>query len=290
MKKKYLNLLLVVFIFLAGCANKGQVGEIEESKEVEPYSIIIPIENEEQDPARQSDPKALTELLNYKNTEILIENSVSLLRPKAIKESAQLVGVQTAIKWRYEQLLTEVAEYAYLLDTAFNFAPLLMVNDQEVLVMPPVITKAEEAMRLENRNLVTTAKSVYEILESAKYVSSIPNWRAYMMVNAFPVPEQPNLAVLPRNSKEIILWQEAIRKAWAEGIAEAEELFIVNINRLVRDYKGITLYHLLVAKNYLAQFEMSSSPAISNIDGNKMFLKQKIFRITKPTKFQVPKE
>ncbi len=296
MNKKTLCLLLIIFIFSTSCANKKQAEQseiekiteenIEESKEVEPYTIII--DDEKKYRAKKSDPKELSELLNIKNFSSIIESEVKGLRPRAIEEAAQLVGIQTAMKWRYEKLLAEVEQYAYLLDTAFNFTPLLMVNDQETLVMPPIITKAENALRLENNNLLTTSKKVFEILETAKYITAIPNWRTYMMVNAFPNPEQPSKAVLPRNAKEIFLWQKTIREAWAKGILEADELFIVNINRLVRDYRGITLYHLLVAKDYVNEFSMSSSLPVTNIEGNKMFLEQKVFRITNPAKFQIP--
>ncbi len=252
----------------------------------EPYVIIINSDTQKLK-GEKSDPTELKKLLSLKNSYV-VQSTVNLLRPQAIKDAAQLVAIQTAMKWRYEQLLREADRYAHLLDTAFNFVPLLMVSDQKIMVMPPILTKADDAMRIENNNLVTTSKTTYEILEKAKYVSNIPNWRVYMMVNAFPEPEQPNPAVLPQNPKEMILWQVAIREAWKDGIIKANELFSANLGRLVRDYKGITLYHILVAQNYLSQFTMSSSPASTNITANKMFLEQKVFRITQPSRFQSP--
>ncbi len=290
---RYIVLCLMLFSSVGCMAKKNTPLEnpiditVENEKAEAQVHTVSSREDKEEYKAKADAPKALSELLEMESPLHFNESEVSALRPKAIREAAQLVAIQKAMKWRYEQLIEETERYAYLLDTGFNFSPLLMVNDEDIMVMPPVITQANTGMRVENQNLVTTAKSTYEIIENAKYLSTIPNWRIYMMANAFPQAEEPSLAVLPRNAEERIIWQEAIYEAWEQGLQQANELYIVNLNKLVRDYRGISLYHLLVAKSHLSEFSMSSSPATTNIDGDKLFLEQKVFRITNPSRFQI---
>lgn len=293
--KRFIPLFLFM-LCVTGCSSKFDTASIESTVQVEmekavevpiPYTIVVA----DKEKSVKNDPKALAELLSMKLTGFEDDKSdVNSLRPKAIKEAAQLVAIQTAMKWRYENLLLEVEQHAHLLDLAFNFVPLVMVNDNDAVVMPPILTKSNEAMRLEKDTLATSAKTTYEILQNAKYLSALPNWRVYMMVNAFPVPEKPNLTLLPRNEEEKKIWTLAIREAWDEGVLEANELFTKNLSRLVRDYKGVSLYHLLVAQDYLSKVNLASSPAQTKIDANKMFLEQKVFRITEPSKFQMPKQ
>lgn len=259
----------------------------------ETYSISVNNENSFNDFSKESysnEPAELGELLNMKADLTAKETtSVSQLRPQAIKEVAQLVAIQTAMKWRYEILLKETNRYNYLLDNAFNFTPLLMTNG-EALVMPPVLTRSGASFRIEKDELATSANTTYEMLSTAKYVSVTPNWRVYLMVDAFPEPEKPNPAVLPRNGEELAIWRKAIREAWLQGIEQANDLYITNISRLVRDYKGVMLYHILTAKNMLTSVQTASTEPVTNINDKKMFLQQKVFRITAPSRFTAPEQ
>ena len=58
-----------------------------------------------------------------------------------IREAARLVTFQTAMSWRYGQLVTETERYSAIMDTAFNFAP-LMLTQGEALILPPQIARA----------------------------------------------------------------------------------------------------------------------------------------------------
>ena len=107
-----------------------------------------------------------------------------------------------------------------LVDTAFNFAPLLMTHG-EALIIPPVLTRAGVSMRIEKPDTATTAKTSYELLAPARYVSAAPSWREFMMVDSFPEPEKPNPAVMPKDEKERAIWRSAVREAWARGLADA---------------------------------------------------------------------
>ena len=172
------------------------------------------------------------------------------------------------------------------MDTAFNFGPLLMTQG-DALILPPVLTRAGVSMRIESGETATTAQTSYELLAPARYVSTVPTWREFLMTDGFPEPEKPNPAVMPKNDKERLIWRAAVREAWAQGVTEADQLFTDNVSRMVRQYRGVMLYHLLTAQHLLSRVNTASADVgMKTTDsGNKLHIGQKVYRITGPSAF-----
>ena len=243
------------------------------------------------DPAsgpRKGEPAELMELLEMKGSGGKEPSAVQLMRPKAIREAARLVTFQTAMSWRYGQLVAETECYNAIMDTAFNFAPLLLTQG-EALILPPQIARAGASMRIEDGATATAAKTTYELLEPARYIAVVPNWREFLMADDFPAPEQPNPAVLPKNAKERDIWRAAVREAWEQGLAEADQLYADNVSRMARSYRGVMLYHLLTAQHLLSRVNTASSDLGTrrSDNGNKLNIGQKVYRITAPSAFTV---
>ena len=234
---------------------------------------------------RQNEPGELAALLEMKGTTTK-DTAVSPMRPSAIREAAQLVTFQTAIAWRYKQLVTATEAHSAIMDTAFNFGPLLMTQG-DALILPPVLTRAGASMRIESGETATAAQTSYELLAPARYVSVAPTWREFLMADAFPEPEKPNPAVMPKDDKERRIWREAVREAWSQGLAEADQLYADNISRMVRQYRGVMLYHLLTAQHLLSTVNTASAEmGMKTTDGgNKLHIGQKVYRITTPSAF-----
>ena len=244
------------------------------------------------DPAsgpRHGDPAELAGLLEMTGTATGKEQTaVQLMRPKAIREAARLVTFQTAMSWRYGQLVAETERYSAVMDTAFNFAP-LMLTQGEALIMPPLLTRAGASMRIEDAATATAAKTTYELLEPARYIAVVPNWREFLMADDFPTPEQPNPAVLPKNAEERAIWRTAVREAWEQGLVEADQLYADNVSRMARSYRGVMLYHLLTAQHLMSRVNTASADLGTrrSDNGNKLNIGQKVYRITAPSAFTV---
>ena len=238
---------------------------------------------------RKGEPEELASLLEMKGDNAKGETAVSLMRPSAIREAAQTVTLQTAIAYRYKQLLAVTESHRSILDAAFDFSPLLM-TEGDALILPPMLTRAGASMRIEDAGTATVAKTTYELLEPARYISTVPNWRAYLMADAFPEPEKPNPAVMPKNNKERAIWRAAVRETWSQGVAAADQLYADNVARMSRDYRGIMLYHLLTAQHLLSKVTTSSADmGIRTSDGgNKLNIGQRVYRITAPSAFTIP--
>ena len=244
------------------------------------------------DPAsgpRHGDPAELAGLLEMTGTATGKEQTaVQLMRPKAIREAARLVTFQTAMSWRYGQLVAETERYSAVMDTAFNFAP-LMLTQGEALIMPPLLTRAGASMRIEDNATATAAKTTYELLEPARYIAVVPNWREFLMADDFPEPEQPNPAVLPKNAEERAIWRTAVREVWEQGLVEADHLYADNVSRMARSYRGVMLYHLLTAQHLMSRVNTASADLGTrrSDNGNKLNIGQKVYRITAPSAFTV---
>jgi hypothetical protein len=232
---------------------------------------------------RQGDPKELAGLLNMKGAGGK-ETAVTLLRPAAIRDAAQLVTLQTAIAYRYKQLLESTERYAPILDTAFDFSPLLM-TEGAALIQPPVLARSGASLRIEKPDTASSAEAAYELLEPARFVSVTPHWREFLMVGSFPEAEKPNPAVLPKNDKERAIWRAAVRETWMQGLSEADQLFADNVARMTRQYRGIMLYHLLTAQRLLSKVGSASANLPLNASDSKLYIGQHVYRITAPSRF-----
>lgn len=239
---------------------------------------------------RPDDPAELAELLDLQASASRKETAVTRLRPSAIRDAARMTTFQTAIAWRYGKLIEAVDSHAAIMETAFNFTPLMMTQG-DALIMPPVLTRAGASMCIDDDGTATTASTTYEMLQKARYVPVAPHWRSYLMTDNFPEPEQPNPAVLPQDGRERAIWRAAVREAWAQGVEEADNLFTDNVSRLVRDYRGVLLYHLLTAQHLLSRVRTADADLGVRVtgDGNRMNLGQKVYRITEPSFFVTPR-
>lgn len=279
---KNISIIALLFIPLTGCALFAQENNLDDMQITGDAELSATMNNNIGDTVSNTFADASIEPKKEH------KNDFALLRPNAIRDAAQLVAIQTAMKWRYEELLSETHRYAYLLDSAFNFIPLLMTHE-EATVMPPILAKSQSSLRIDKDTVVTVANTSYEMLAKAKYISVTPNWRTYLMIDSFPEPEEANPDLLPKNNYELKIWRSAFNQAWLEGVSQADELFLQNISQLVRDYKGVMLYHILLAQNLLTKTQMAASKATTNISKNKMHIGQKVFRITSPSRFSAPK-
>ena len=239
---------------------------------------------DEGQPARNNEPHELKELLEVKNGAPKGESAVSQMRPSAIREAAQLATFQKAMEWRYGQLVDETEKYANIMDAAFNFSPLLLTQGQ-ALIMPPMLAKGGASMRIEDNDTATSARATYELIEPARYIASPPTWREFLMVDSFPKAEEPNPALLPSNQEERAIWRKAVREAWNEGEEQADQLYVDNVSRMAREYRGIMLYHLLTAQHLLSKVGTASARLGRHASGNKLNIGQHVYRITRPSAF-----
>jgi len=208
-------------------------------------------------------------------------NNINPIRLKALQAAATPLGARGALAWRSLQIDTSLKQEASHLDHVFNFNKLLINND----VLPPVITQANDALTLDNSDTIRLASKIYKIISPATFVTTAPTWRTYLWMS-YQRPSIPNKTLLPTTKAEAQMWDIYLKQGWKQGLAQANDIFSVNLNRLKRDYTGIVLYRQLLAQH------MVSAPFVAKADlgitGNKnqIRINDQVLRITAQSELQ----
>jgi defect-in-organelle-trafficking protein DotC len=226
---------------------------------------------------------ALQNLSSLRNASVKTSSSVDpgSLRAESMRETAETLGFQSAVKWRYDRINAELEAMAAELDGIYDFAPLMMHDGR---MRPPVVVEANNTETLNSDVESTASDTTWEIRDDAKVVISPPSWRDYL-VQHYAVNDEVNPLIRPKDSEEGKQWAADVKKGWDAGIAQADSLFEINLNRLARDFRGIVRFHRLAEQNVLAVPDFAVGDLGVTVNGRKMDVNQRLFQITGHAKF-----
>ena len=140
------------------------------------------------------------------------------------------------------------------LSAIYRFGDLVLRRDG-FTVLPPVLAETRRAFRLDTRagdtrvgepagTRAASARRVLRILEPARLVSAMPDWRDWLMRSWSPA-EPPASVLFPRDAREDARWRRLLAEGWAEGTALADDIFAADLDRLNRTFEGVVLWHRL---------------------------------------------
>lgn len=200
---------------------------------------------------RQDRPENLTELLDLPKRSAQPSEESSLLpdiRIEAQKDAAYSYGARGGLAWRTWHIRNEMETRARYLDKVFDFRQLLIPAQSGLLIEPPVIGEAMDATLINNRGMeAAVADRVLNIGQNSRIVSTPRTWRVYLEREWGEIDPPPNI-LLPANKKEILIWEDNVKKGWEMGVSQADDVFQADLNRLVADYQGMIRYRSLLAK------------------------------------------
>ena len=201
--------------------------------------------------------------------------SVSPIRQQALEQAATSLGAQGALAWQAAHVNQSLEAQSTDLERIFNFRYLLINNN----VLPPVLSEASNSLNLDNNHALRLAAHTYRIVSNARFVTAPPDWRNYLLLN-FKKPSPPDKSLLPRDTAEIQIWNDSLKKGWDQGLQQANDIVSANINRLKRDYKGMVLYRKLLAQNMVSAPYVAKSDLGVTGDANQIRINDQILRIT----------
>lgn len=203
------------------------------------------------------------------------EAAIGALRAQALRETALSLGARGGLAERALQINSTLLNYEPLLDRVFQFNGMLLDDN----ILPPVLIQAKNTLNISGGDSIRVADRNYKILSQAKFITAAPTWREYLLMS-YDLPQLPDRSLLPRNKPERIMWENDLEEGWKAGLQQAELIFMENINRLVRDYKGMILYRNLLAQHIV------SEPYVATLDmgitgnGDDMTVNDRLLRIT----------
>jgi len=181
------------------------------------------------------------------NTEDMNEEAQTL-REESLREAALSFGARAGLAARTWDIRESLRTKGPYLDRIYDFKRLLITAPSGLLIEPPVISEAEDAMVIENQGqTAAVADRIYNINVDAKIVSNARDWRAYLEREWGEVMPPPTI-LFPETPEEERQWLEGIRKGWDEGTAQANEIFQADLDRLNADFNGMIRYRKLLAQ------------------------------------------
>jgi defect-in-organelle-trafficking protein DotC len=146
-------------------------------------------------------------------------------------------------------------------------------------VLPPVLTEGHNLLNLADNFTIRIADVEYQIVYPPRFVTAPPSWRDYIWMN-YKKPEIPNSSLLPKTSDESKVWNQYVKIGWNDGVDQANEIFLANVNRLKRDINGMILYKKLYAQNMVTAPYVAEADLGVTGDSNDMKINDKVLRIT----------
>jgi defect-in-organelle-trafficking protein DotC len=142
-------------------------------------------------------PPEIEELINIPKENKLVDDKSSLpldIKLDAQKEAALSYGARGGLAWRTFHIRNEMETRARYLDKVFDFRELLIPAPSGLLIEPPVVSEAMDAMIIDGRGMeAAVADRVLNINKNARIVSTARTWRAYLEREWGEVEEPPDI-------------------------------------------------------------------------------------------------
>lgn len=199
---------------------------------------------------------------------------LSQMRVRILEETGMSIGAQGGLAWASEQLNCRMNQDHQYLDSIFNFNGMMLSHG----VLPPVLEEGDFSLNLADPDTIRVADRTYKIIKQARFATTPPNWREYLLLN-FAKPPAPHRTLMPRDDGEAKIWRTAVRTGWQKGIEQGYSIFQQNLARLKREYKGMILYRKLLLEKMVSQpFVMRTELGVTG-DGNDMRINDQVLRI-----------
>ena len=181
-----------------------------------------------------------------------VEASGLQIRADALREGALSYGARGGLASRTFEIQRRLAEYDRSMSKAFNFERLLIPAPSGFLIEPPVISEAQHALLIKSGGqAAAVADRIYHINRNARIVTAARNWRLYLERDWGKVAPPPDI-LLPKDENERLAWRAYVRQGWDQGVAQAEETFQADLDRMTEDFIGMVRYRELLAQRMVS--------------------------------------
>ena len=256
-------------------------------------------------------PPDLSSLLSgqIKGSQLEKEGGIPLIRAEAIKEAAASLGARDGMAKVLDEVAVALKKQASLLDAQYDFSKLALSipkdpsralgranpyqeNGEFGMILPPVVLTgadadsfpSEDEMRIADQTYKVYAKSRLIPVDKATGYPVVPNWRDYLIFS-FPEIQLPHESLLPRTEQERALWDEWVKKGWADGQRLGRTMFNDGFARLRRDFNGMLNYRLAYGEGMITRPQVAGVNMGVTGGGSEMRINDRVVRITDHSAF-----
>ncbi len=202
------------------------------------------------------------------------------IRRDALREAALSFGARGGLAARTYEINRSLLSRAAELDRIFDFRALLITAPSGLMIEPPVIGEAENALIIaEDGQQAAVTERIISINRQVRIVSAPRDWRFYLERDWGAVDPPPAL-LLPQDGSERRQWRQWVRQGWELGMQQADEIFEINLNRLNADFLGMVRYRKLLAQGIVSSpFPLFSDRGITG-GGDELRIGERSVAIT----------
>lgn len=197
------------------------------------------------------------------------------IRLKAVEDAAISYGAQSALAWQSKRINEQLSLKQESLARIFDFKRIMLPHN----VLPPVIREASNSLNVDNSKTLRAADKTIEIVQDAKFVTTPPSWRDYLVMN-YAMPDKPVTQMLPKSSDERKIWDRNIAKGWQVGYKQANSILRERLGKLTQDYSGMALFKKLYSLHMVTAPQVAMANLGITGDHRKLNIGDRIIRIT----------
>ncbi len=228
---------------------------------------------------------------------------IPTIRAEAIQEAAASLGARSGLaRWLHDMAVALEKNEKHL--QIYDFEKLALSvpvnsgmpmtppnpktgNGEYAMMLPPVLLEGRDADSFPNADEMRIADRLYKIHAKARLIPvdkasgkpAVPHWRDYLTFS-FERPQMPHASLLPKNEAEKTLWNEWVKKGWAEGVEQGKGMFDAGFARLERDFHGMLKYRLAYAQGVITRPLVAGQKMGVTGGGAEMRVNDRIVRIT----------
>lgn len=204
-------------------------------------------------------------------------NDAQKARTRALADAGISVGVRTGLAWQLRNVNVAVQKTSRDLDFIYDFGPLMIQSS----VVPAVITEARDLYNQDGDLAVRRSGVFFQIERQARFSSTPPNWREYLTFPKVSVDASSLRSFLaPSTDEERELWRAAVADGWKQGVEQANIMLAQAMDRLNRDFVGITRFHRLVIQGRLSMPAVATESIPVTKSAGSLVIDETLLRIT----------
>ena len=211
---------------------------------------------------------------------IVQQAEISSIRLESLQQAAVIMGTQAGMVRQAKATNELLEKESNKLDRVFNFNAMMLAPN----VISPVLTEGRTTYSQNADDEIRISDRMFKIEKGAKFVPHPPTWRDYLQQNTTTTKvAPPHFSLLPRNEAEKMVWDEWVKKGWAEGTEQSGKLFQQGLARLQRDMVGMIQYKVLVKQGLVSAPIVAAANMGTTGGGSQMNVNDQVFRISVPT-------
>jgi defect-in-organelle-trafficking protein DotC len=204
-------------------------------------------------------------------------NEAQKARAQAIIDTGLSVGLKAGLARQLSNIEAAVSSVSRDLEFIYDFNTLMIQSR----VVPPVITEMRNLYNQEGDYAVRLSGAFYKIERQARFSSVAPNWREYL---SFPKPTLDRNSLMsmlmPSTEEERTVWRVAVKSGWDQGVEQANIMLVQAMDRLNRDFGGMTRFHRFVIAGQITMPAIASEDMPVTQAANSMAVDETLLRIT----------